>query len=61
MAGFGRLPPIAPHNLIVRFLRNGNHYPDSGRSHVALHESVADPKRKLPDITLTHWKTPLTR
>ena len=32
----GRLQPIAVHNLNVSFLRNGNHFPDSGRHRAAL-------------------------
>jgi len=45
MAGCGRQPPIASHNLIVRFLRNGNHSPDSGPSRAALQKAVPDPER----------------
>ena len=48
----GRFRAIAPHNLIVRFLRNENRFPDSGPSHVALHESVHDPHRTIITIAL---------
>jgi len=41
----GRVLPTAPHNLIVRFLRKGNQFPDSGRSHVAVQWSQDDPKQ----------------
>jgi hypothetical protein len=45
LAGSGRELPIAPHHLIVRFLRNENRFPHSGHSHAALHEAVPDPER----------------
>ena len=39
--------PIASHNLNVSFLRNGNHFPDSGPLHAALHEAEPDPNLPL--------------
>ena len=45
MSASGRVRPIALHNLNVSFLRNGNHFPDSGRHRAALHEAGGDPRR----------------
>ena len=47
---FGRFRAIAPHQLIVRYLRIENHFPDSGLSYAALHEAVPDPE---PTIAMT--------
>jgi len=37
------LPGIPSADLNVSFLRNGNHFPDSGRSHASLRWAVPDP------------------
>ena len=42
--GHGRVPPVQLLHRHVRYLLNGNHFPDSGRHHAALHEAELDPE-----------------
>ncbi len=52
----GRLPPIALHNLTVRFLRNGNQFSDSGRCRAALQWAGLDPHRTYMDCLWTVYR-----
>ena len=37
----------------VSFLRNMNHYPDSGRTHAALHGAADDPERTVKPTSVS--------
>ena len=41
--GFQPVPGITSTDPNVSFLRNGNHFPDSGPPLIALHEAALDP------------------